>query len=177
MKTNNPYQLAINLSQLSDNLPLWHWWQHQHWWKHLVMIKFMLIVLINVSIYPPLTSMAKVSPFGAAPPDWTLLGDAPIVYLPMIFICVYKPLITLFPFIWIISPPLTKGITLKSYHSFFPCDNCSPWKHASMLSLQAFTFASDKSVPLCPIYGASSCTSKTYKIRIQKNSFWSRNYS
>ena len=120
--------------------------------------------MINIS--PFVINEKGIFPSGDAPPDWNLLRVAPHVYVRLIFLCVYNPLITRFPFIWIISPPLIKGITLKSYQSFFPCDNHSPWKHASMLSLQAFTFSSDKSLPLCPIYGASSCTSKTYKISI-----------
>ena len=147
MTTKNPYQFPINLSQLSNNRPLWNWWQH------LVMITFMLILLINVSIYSPLTSMEKgISLWGCSPWLNSPWGFSP-VYMPLIFLCVYKPMITLSPLIWIISPPFFKGYhfdaTLKSYHSFFPCDNFSPWKHASMLSLQAFTFAYDKSLPLC----------------------------
>ena len=149
MTRNNPYQFSIKLTQISNNIPLWHWWQH------LVMITFMLILLINVSISPPLTSMEKGISLWGFSPYWALLEVSPPIYMPLIFLCVYKPLITLSPFIWTISPPLTKGITLKSYRSFFPFDNHSPWKHASMLSLQAFTFASDKSLLLCPICGAS----------------------
>ena len=38
---------------------------------------------------------------------------------------------------------------LKSYHSCSLYDHRSPWNHACVLFLQAFTFACDKSLPLC----------------------------
>jgi hypothetical protein len=41
-------------------------------------------------------------------------------------------------------------------------------RYAGWVKIRIITF---------PLYGASSCTSNTYKISIQKNSFWSRNNS
>ena len=83
---------------------------------------------INVINSPPLTSMAKGhSHLGATPLAWTLLGVAPPIWIPLIFL-------------WIISALLNKGyhsdVMLKIHQTYSPCDHRSPWNYASVLFLQ-----------------------------------------
>ena len=83
---------------------------------------------INVINSPPLTSMEKGhSHLGDAPLAWTLLGAAPPIWIPLIFL-------------WIISPLLNKGyhsdVMLKIHQTYFPYDHCSPWNYALVLFLR-----------------------------------------
>ena len=129
---------------------LWHQWQHDptispfgidgntnidvntnHWWKHVDMAFLFInshLNHINVTISPPLKSMAKGSSLlGVAPPGWTPLGDVPPLWMPLIFLR-------------IISPLLNKGyhsdVLLNIYSSFSPCGHCSPWNYAYVIFLQ-----------------------------------------
>ena len=109
-KNDNTYFINI---LWQDIVPLtsifWHQWQHDptispfgidgntnidvntnHWWKHVDKAFFYInshLNHINVTISPPLTSMKKGSSLlGDAPLSWTLLRDAPPVWMPLSFL-------------------------------------------------------------------------------------------